>query len=136
MEYLISATAKAGQDALLEIKQSSIAFGTTENTADQLPNPAELFLGAFAACLLKNVERFSGLLHFDYDRASVQVSATREARPPHLDDLQYELIIFSKDERLNLALLKKNLEQYGTIFNTVQKACTITGSVIKKENYV
>ncbi len=77
MEYSISATSRAKNDASIVVKQSKIDFSTTEKTTEQLPNPAELFLGSFAACLLKNVERFSGLLHFEYDRTSVQVSATR-----------------------------------------------------------
>ena len=136
MEYSITATSLAKNDAAIAVKQSNIDFGTTEKTAGQLPNPAELFLGSFAACLLKNVERFSGLLHFEYDRASVQVSATRLERPPRMDDIKYELTIFSKDEKLQVELLKRNLEKFGTIYNTVQQACSISGTVKKEENHV
>lgn len=128
MEYKISASSIAGKDATLAIKESTIAFGTT-TSANELPNPAELFLGAFAACLLKNIERFSKILHFDYDRASVEVRATREAKTPHLDAIEYELVLVSKDEKLNVELLKRNLERYGTIYNTVQKSCTISGVI-------
>ena len=136
MEYSISAISVAKNDAILDIKESKIAFGTTEKTADELPNPAELFLSSFAACILKSVERFSNFLHFEYDKAEIKVSATRLEKPPRLEDIQYELTIFSKDEKLNIGLLKKNLEKFGTIFNTVQKACSVSGTVEKKEDYV
>ena len=53
-----------------------------------------------------------------------------------MEDIQYELTIFSKDEKLRIDLLKRNIEKFGTIFNTVQKACTISGSIEKKEDYV
>ena len=131
MEYSVSATSSAGNDASLVIKQSEIVFGTTAN-AEKLPNPAELFLGSFAACILKNVERFSGLLHFEYDRASIKVSASRLENPLGMDDIRYELTIFSKDEKLRVGLLKKNIERYGTIFNTVKRACSVSGAIIKK----
>lgn len=136
MEYSITATSTAKNDAMLNIKQSNIAFGTTEKTANELPNPAELFLSSFAACVLKSVERFSSFLHFEYDKAEIKVSATRLENPPRMEDIQYELTVFSKDEKLRIELLKKNLEKFGTIFNTVQKACSITGSIEKKEDYL
>ena len=136
MEYAISATSVAKHDATLDIKASKVRFGTTEKTATTLPNPAELFLSSFAACVLKNVERFSGLLHFEYDRAEIKVRATRLENPPRMDAIRYELTIFSRDEKLNVGLLKKNIEKFGTIFNTVQTACSVSGSILKKEDYV
>lgn len=52
------------------------------------------FLGSLSACLLKIVERFSGFLHFEYDRADLQVSATCLGCPPRMDDIKYDLTIF------------------------------------------
>jgi uncharacterized OsmC-like protein len=45
-------------------------------TADSVANPAELFLGSFAACALKN-GTFSIMMNFDYSKAEITVSATR-----------------------------------------------------------
>ena len=59
MNYQIKASSQSKEDAVIHIKKSNINFGTTLKNADTLPNPAELFLGSFAACMLKNVERFS-----------------------------------------------------------------------------
>lgn len=132
MNYTITATANSGDHGELMIKESTIAFGTREKSAKELPNPAELFLGAFAACILKNVARFSDLLKFNYDKAVIKVTATRLERPPSIDKIHYELIVYSKDEGLNIPLLKKNIEKFGTIYNTVNSVCTITGIITKE----
>ena len=129
MEYLVSAKSTANESASINIREACISFGTRNTTESTLPNPAELFLGSLVACLLKSVERFSIFLNFEYESANIQVSATREDRPPYLDNIHYELTIFTTDENLQVALLKKNLEKYGTIYNTVKKACSISGSV-------
>ena len=129
MNYSIEASSKAGQDALLKVKKSKIVFGTTDATADEFPNPAELFLGSFAACILKNVERFSKLLHYTYEGASIKVTATRYERPPRMDEIHYTCTVYSKDKKLKPALLKLNIEKFGTIFNTVKASCSVEGEV-------
>lgn len=129
MNYQIKASSISNQDAVIHIKESNIDFGTTDQTAEKLPNPAELFLGAFAACILKNVERFSGMMHFTYSKATLEVNATRLENPPRMDDITYQLTIYSNDEKLNPALLQKNIEKYGTIYNTVKLSCAISGTI-------
>lgn len=129
MKYQIEASSISNQDAVVHIKQSNIDFGTTPKSAETLPNPAELFLGSFASCMLKNVERFSSILKFTYTKASLEVTATRLENPPIMDDIHYKLTIESNDEKLNPGLLQKNIEKFGTIFNTVKLSCSITGTV-------
>ncbi len=134
MNYHIKASSISNQDALVHIKQSNIDFGTTSKTSESLPNPAELFLGAFSACMLKNVERFSEMMKFSYTKAYLEVNATRFENPPRLDSIAYEMTIYSKDKKLNTALLKKNIEKFGTIYNTVKLSCSISGTIIRIEN--
>lgn len=131
MEYHIKASSQSNQDAVIQIKASNIAFGTTPNSAETLPNPAELFLGSFASCVLKNVERFSGILNFNYTEAAIEVHATRLENPPRMDHINYHLTVYSDDQNLNPDLLKKNIEKFGTIYNTVKMACSISGIVSK-----
>lgn len=125
MKYVINASATSNQNAIIHVKQSNIVFGTTSATTESLPNPAELFLGAFASCVLKNVERFSGLMKFNYTKASLVVSADRLENPLRMDNIEYSLTIGSKDKKLNIPLLKKNIEKHGTIYNTVKLSCSI-----------
>lgn len=130
MNYSIKAVSKATDDPVIHVKQSHIGFGTTEKTSETLPNPAELFLGSFAACILKNVERFSGMMRFGYEKAEFTVHAERLENPPRMDHLTYELTIHTQDENLNSELLKKNIEKYGTIYNTVKQVCEISGTIL------
>ena len=129
MEYFVKAISSSKDKASIKIKESEIVFGITSESADNLPNPAELFLGSFSACILKNVERFSMLMNFEYSHAEILVKATRLEKPARMDKLNYELIIYSQDINLNINLLKKNIEKFGTIFNTVKPSCTILGDI-------
>jgi uncharacterized OsmC-like protein len=135
MEYQIKASSISSKDATIHIKISEIAFGTTSQSAEVLPNPAELFLGAFASCMLKNVERFSIMMKFTYIKAAVSVTALRTEKPLKMDNLNYKLTVFSEDENLNLSLLKKNIEKFGTIYNTVKLSCTINGVVLQNKTF-
>ncbi|TLP79070.1 OsmC family protein [Maribacter sp. ACAM166] len=131
MKYSIKASSSSKNNASINIKQSKITFGITPETADTLANPAELFLGSFSACILKNVERFSILMNFEYEKAEIVVNATRLEKPPRMDEIIYELSVYSEDDSLNIDLLKKNIEKFGTIFNTVQSSCSIVGEIKK-----
>lgn len=134
LNYQITASSISSQDAVMHIKQSDIDFGTTPKTEDELPSPAELYLGAFSACMLKNVERFSKMMRFSYTKTTVEVNATRLENPPRMDNIDYKLTIYSNDPKLNKDLLKRNIEKFGTIYNTVKLACSITGSIEKVDN--
>ena len=131
MTYSISANSISKNKGSSIIKQTEINFGTTSDSADTLANPAELFLASFSACILKNVERFSVILNFEYSKAHITVNAIRLKKPPRIDQINYILRIYSKDSNLNINLLKKNIEKFGTIFNTVQSSCSIIGEIKK-----
>lgn len=131
MKYFSKAESTSKNNASIKIKDSEIVFGITPESAESLPNPAELFLGSFSACILKNVERFSVLMHFEYSHAEIIVEATRLEKPPKMDEIKYELKVYSHDTNLNIELLKKNIEKYGTIFNTVKSSCSVIGEVKK-----
>ncbi|MDP5106560.1 MAG: OsmC family protein [Polaribacter sp.] len=134
MNYQIKASSISNEDAVIHIKESNIDFGTTSKTAEVLPNPAELFLGSFAACMLKNVERFSIMMKFTYSKTILEVNATRLENPPRMDNIMYNLTIFSNDKKLNADLLKKNIEKFGTIYNTIKLSCTISGTINQIQN--
>ncbi|GGG29469.1 hypothetical protein GCM10011344_32930 [Dokdonia pacifica] len=129
MEYSIKAQSFSRNKATIHAKQSEIVFGITPESADLLPNPAELFLGSFLACILKSVERFSIFMNFEYSKTEITVNATRFEKPPRMDAINYELKIYSQDPNLNSELLKKNIEKFGTIYNTVKASCAITGKI-------
>ena len=134
MNYHIKTSSISNQDAVVHIKQSNIDFGTTSKSAEILPNPAQLFLGSFASCILKNVERFSTMMKFNYTKATIEVNATRLENPPRMENIVYDLSIYSNDKKLNSDLLKKNIEKFGTIYNTIKLSCSISGTISTIEN--
>lgn len=129
INYHIKASSISNKDAVAHIKESEVFFGTTSETSETLPSPAELFLSSIAACILKNVERFSGMMKFRYTKAEVKVHAVRLENPPRMDNVTYELTIHSDDKKLNTALLQKNIETHGTIYNTVKSSSSISGEL-------
>ncbi|SDW09418.1 OsmC family protein [Flavobacterium degerlachei] len=134
MNYSVKASISSDKNAAVHIKESEISFGVSPDTEAILPNPAELFLGSFSACILKNVARFSAMMNFEYSRAELTVNAVRLEKPPRMDKIQYELIVYSQDDSLNIDLLHKNIEKFGTIFNTVKACCTVNGTIKKIES--
>lgn len=130
MNYQISASSVSQKDAQIQIKNAQIDFGTTPESANTLPNPAELFLGSFAACMLKNVARFSEILKFSYSHAELDVASERLQSPPRMENITYKLTIYSNDTHLNKDLLQRNLEKHGTIYNTVKLSSAINGTIV------
>ena len=111
-------------------KEREIAFDTSRAGGDVLPGPAELLALSFAACLLKNVERFSHLLSFDYAGASVAVEAERRDAPPRFTKIRYELRIRTNEDPHRVQLLHRNLRRFGTVYNTLAATCDVDGTIV------
>ncbi len=79
--------------------------------------------------MLKNVERFSDIMKFAYTNAILEVNGARLENPPRMDNIDYNLTIQSCDNKINTALLKKNIEKFGTIYNTMKISCSISGII-------
>jgi uncharacterized OsmC-like protein len=131
MGYSIKSFSNSKEKGTTNIKESNIQFGITPESSEILASPAELFLSSFAACIIKNVERFSMLMNFEYSKAEITVDAIRKEKPPRMDEIEYVLKVYSQDTKLNINLLKKNIEKFGTIFNTVKSSCSIKGIIVK-----
>lgn len=97
-----------------------------------LPGPAELLASAFAACLLKNVERASHLLSFRYGGAEVDVIARRQDSPPKFTEIMYELRLTTDESDRRVELLHLNLRRYGTVYNTLAAACHVEGKLVPR----
>ena len=74
MKYTIQASSKSTDAASIHFKGGKLNIGIIPDSAESLPNPAEVFIGSLAACILKNVERFSEFMHFQYSRAEVEIN--------------------------------------------------------------
>lgn len=111
-------------------REAEIRFDSGVELNDVLFGPADLLGVAFAACLLKNVERFSRLLPFTYAAASAHVVLEREDRPPRIARIRYELRLATDEPAHRVDLLRRNLTSFGTIYNTLAAACEVTGEIV------
>ena len=111
-------------------KSSRIAFDSSPGQSPELPGPAELLASAFAACLLKNVERFAGILPFHHEGAAVHVTAERQGNPPRFARIHYELRVLTDEDPARVDLLHRNLRKHGTVYNTLAAVCDITGNLV------
>lgn len=128
MNYQVVGRSEKGAAAHIQAKSNQYTFGIQSDQQD-LAGPAELLLSAFAACCLKNVERFSTILNFSYVSAEIVVTGIRQEKPPMFVQINYTLRISSNDVELNTRLLQRNLEKYGTIYNTLAAVCKIEGQL-------
>lgn len=127
--YEATGTVHAGGEGRLEAHGLNAAFDGTAGRLDGLPGPADILSAALCACILKNVERFSHLLPFKYESATVNVFAEREEPPPRIVRVRYELRIVTNEPAERVELLHRNIRKFGTITNTLAKACELSGEI-------
>jgi uncharacterized OsmC-like protein len=112
-----SATAKAAEIILdTDVKGRPDAF-----------NPAELFLAAIAACMIKGIERVTPLLKFELRAVEIRLHAVRQDSPPKLVSIDYEILVDTDENEHRLDLLHSNVRKYGTISNTVAAGTELSG---------
>ena len=128
-EYFVQAQSTAGGTAAAHVKQSVIPFDAAAESGEILPNPAELLLTAFAACVLKNVERYSLRLHLPYKKTRIKVKGYRTNRPPAIVKVEYVLEIDTDVEDKKLDLWHRNILKFGTITNTLMRAAQVSGKI-------
>ena len=131
LEYEITASVQQGGAAKATANRSEIAFDATSGRDELLPNPAELLLTSLAACMLKNVQRYSEILKIPYRSARVTIHGTRNDNPPFMSEIHYKLEIDTDEDERKVANLHKNILKFGTITNTLSRACKLEGEMVK-----
>ena len=122
MTYRATGSVRAGGEGHLEAHGLGTPFDGTAGRLDTLAGPADILCAALCACILKNVERFSHLLPFRYESASIEVSAERDEPPPRIVSLHYLLRVVTDEPPPRVELLHRNIRKYGTITNTLAAA--------------
>ena len=132
LEYQITARRQDAHGSVAQCKQAEITIDTDINGRVDAFNPAELLLASVAACILKNIERVSPMIHFDYRGVTVEVHGERQDAPPKISRIDYKIIIDSDEDERKLELLHHNIQKFGTIYNTVSAATTLDGSLTRQ----
>lgn len=131
LEYEITASVEQGGKAKATANQSEIVFDATSGRDAVLPNPAELLLTSLAACMLKNVQRYSEILKIPYRSARVTIHGIRNDNPPFMSQINYKLEIDTDANEHQLNTWHKNILKFGTITNTLKRACLLDGTIQK-----
>lgn len=96
-------------------------------------NPAEMLLAALAACMIKGIERAAPMLNFSFRGVEVKLHGVRQDTPPRMSDIDYEIIVDTDEDDRRIELLHTNVRKYGTIFNTVSAAASLSGRMVRKD---
>jgi uncharacterized OsmC-like protein len=129
LEYLVTARRIDSHGSLARCKHAEITLDTDLAGRADAFNPAELFLAAIAACMLKGIERVTPMLKFRLRGVAVRLLGQRQDSPPKMLGVKYELWVDTDEPERRLNLLHDNVRKFGTIFNTVSAACPLEGQI-------
>jgi uncharacterized OsmC-like protein len=132
--YQVRGVSRPGGHGTILCNTTTVKADTGSMSDGFRPGPAELLCASLAACLLKNIERFSELLPFEYEVASVTVEAERQDSPPKMTGMSYHIEIVTDEPAHRVELLHRNILKFGTITNTIAAACELTGDLVARPN--
>ena len=133
LEYRVSAKRIDPHGSVASTKDAEIILDTDIKGRPDAFNPAELFLAAIAACMIKGIERVTPMLKFDLRGVEVKLHGVRQDSPPKMISVDYELIVDTNETDQRLELLHTNVRKYGTISNTVAEATKLEGMVRRRK---
>jgi uncharacterized OsmC-like protein len=132
LEYSVTARRVDAHGSEAYTKAATVTLDTDVNGRPDAFNPAELFLAAIAACMIKGIERVTPTLKFQLRGVEVKLRGVRQDSPPKMISVDYELIVDTDENDRRLELLHTNVRKYGTISNTVAAATELTGRIVRR----
>jgi len=81
--------------------------------------------------MLKNVQRYSEILDIHYRKAKVSIHGTRNDSPPFMTEISYSLEVDTNADKRKIDSWHKNILKFGTITNTLKRACKLKGTMVK-----
>ncbi len=132
LEYNVSARRIDSHGSEAFAKDARIVLDTDMAGRPDAFNPAEMLLASLAACILKGTERVIPMLAFELRGIEVWLHGMRQDSPPKMVRIDYEIVIDTDEPDARIALLHRNLQKYGTIYNTLADATELVGSIRRK----
>ena len=133
LEYRVEARRVDAHGSVAHCKDAAVRLDTDVNGSRDAFNPAELLLASLAACMIKGIERAAPMLKFDFRGVEVRVHGVRQDAPPRMSDIDYEIVVDTDEDDRRIELLHANVRKYGTIFNTVAAAATLSGRMVRRD---
>ena len=132
LEYHVNARRIDSHGSEATTKDATLVLDTDMAGRTDAFNPAEMLLASLAACILKGTERVIPMLKFDLRGIEVALHGVRQDSPPKMISITYEITVDTDETEARLALLHKNLQKYGTIYNTLAGAVELSGTIRRK----
>lgn len=110
-------------------KNAHIAVDSDPAGSTDAFNPAELLLAAVGACMLKNIERVAPILKFRFRSVYIAVHGERQDTPPKMQRIHYHILVDTDEDDHRLGLLHRNVQQFGTVYNTVAGGTQLEGRI-------
>ena len=129
LEYRVNARRIDAHGSEATTKEARLTLDTDMKGRPDAFNPAELFLAAIAACMIKGIERVTPMISFQFRGVEVRLHGVRQDAPPMMISVGYEIIVDTDEDDRRLELLHTNIRKYGTISNTVAKATRLEGTI-------
>lgn len=132
LEYRVSARRIDSHGSESTTKEARIVLDTDMAGRPDAFNPAEMLLASLAACILKGAERVLPMLNFDLRGIEVSLHGVRQDSPPKIIRIDYDIVVDTDETDARIDLLHRNLQKYGTIFNTLAGATDLYGTIRRK----
>lgn len=133
LEYYVSARRIDSHGSEATTKDAILVLDTDMAGRADAFNPAELLLASLAACILKGAERVIPMLDFSLRGIEVSLHGLRQDAPPKMIRITYQIVVDTDETDQRLVLLHRNLQKYGTIYNTLAGATDLVGTIHRKE---
>lgn len=134
LEYRVNARRIDAHGSEATTKEARLTLDTDMKGRPDAFNPAELFLAAIAACMIKGIERVAPMISFQFRGVEVRLHGIRQDAPPMMISVDYEIIVDTDEDDRRLELLHTNIRKYGTISNTVAKATRLEGTIRRADD--
>ncbi len=109
-----------GRHARATIRQFTLDTGAHRGDADAGPNAVETLLTAVGTCLLTGLGMVSEASKVDVRAASVDLTATRQDRPPSITGVDYVLRVDSPASDDRIARLIDLAERNSTVLGSLR----------------
>lgn len=133
LDYTVTARRIDEHGSEARTKDALIVLDTDMKGRADAFNPAEMLLASLAACMLKGTERVIPMLEFDLRGIEVSLRGQRQDSPPKMVKIDYEIVVDTDETDQRLDLLHRNLQKYGTIYNTLAGATELSGQIRRKD---
>lgn len=129
MTFKLEAARTDSNGSVVSAKGTELVIDTSMAGRIDALNPVELLLAALAACILKGIERVAPTLDFTFSMAEVSLVAHRPEQEARIADVSYVIRVATDETDGRLELLHKNLQKFGTIYNTLKQGTELTGHI-------